>query len=269
MLGIAPTGSFVQAVNFANNRHTKPMSDNRWASESFPSNYRQDVNESIAFSGLDVDMFARGKVEDMLELLRSHSTWAPGKSECLDIGCGIGVSHPRIRPMVACLSAVDVSDEAIDVARKSNADVDYRVQHDGVIPFPSGSFDFCNTACVMHHVPPDQWPSFVAEAWRVTRPGGLFAVYEHNPINPMTRWAVWRCPFDHDAVLLRAGKVRQLLRDQGFEIVTRRYLFFMPFDRPWARRFDRLLRWLPLGAQYVVCGRRPLGSESAGAQNPA
>ena len=66
----------------------------------------------------------------------------------------------------------------------------------------------------------------------MTKQGGLFAVYEHNPINPMTRWAVWRCPFDHDAVLLRSGKVRELLRNQGFEIVKCRYLFFMPFDRP-------------------------------------
>ena len=102
----------------------------------------------------------------------------------------------------------------------------------------------------------------------MTKPGGLFAVYEHNPVNPMTRWAVWRCPFDHDAVLLRTGKVLKLLLEQGFEIVTRRYLFFMPFDRPWARRFDRLLRWLPLGAQYVVCGRRPSDGESARAKDP-
>src|SRR5690606_12156034 len=130
-----------------------------------------------------------------------------------------------------------------------------------------GSFDFCTTVCVMHHVPPKQWPAFVAEAWRVTRPGGLFAVYEHNPFNPMTRWAVWRCPFDHDAVLLRMRGVQALLEEQGFEIVTRRYLFFLPLDRPWARRFDRLLGWLPLGAQYVVCGRRP--AESADANDPA
>ncbi len=245
------------------------MSDNRWASERFPSSYRQDVNDSIAFSGLDVDMFARGKVLDMLDLVRGYSPVAPNRSVCLDIGCGIGVSHPRLVPELGRLSGVDVSDDAIDTARKLNVNVEYHVQRDDSLPFASEGFDFCSTVCVMHHVPPDQWPAFVAEAWRVTKPGGLFAVYEHNPVNPMTRWAVWRCPFDHDAVLLRAGKVRELLSNQGFEIVTRRYMFFMPFDRPWARRFDRLLRWLPLGAQYVVCGRRPVDSGSAGVKNPA
>ena len=244
-------------------------SRNRWAADSYPTQYLKDVKGSIDFSGLGVDMFLKGKAEDSIELLRECAGTRAQKSALLDIGCGIGLSHPFLQPHIGSLAGVDVSAEAIDTARELNTDVDYRVQEGDRLPFESGSFDFCSTVCVMHHVPVDQWPAFVAEAWRVTKPGGLFAVYEHNPINPMTRWAVWRCPFDHDAVLLRTGKVCELLRKQGFEIVTQRYLFFMPFDRPWARRFDRLLWWLPLGAQYVVCGRRPIGSESTGVQDPA
>ncbi|MEZ5460904.1 class I SAM-dependent methyltransferase [Dokdonella sp.] len=239
------------------------QSDNRWAAESYPETYQDDVNRSIGFSGLGMDMFARGRVVDTLELLRLHSAAGEGQVSCLDIGCGVGVSHPLLKPHLSRLVGVDVSAEAIEAARGANEGVEYAVQEVERLPFDDATFDFCSTTCVMHHVPPDQWPSFVAEAWRVTKPGGLFAVYEHNPINPMTRWAVWRCPFDHDAVLLRARRVLELLQDQGFEIVTRRYLFFLPFDRPWARRFDRLLRWLPLGAQYVVCARKPICRESS------
>lgn len=213
-------------------------------------------------------MFARGKIVDTLDILRGLSRVRGSAEVCLDIGCGVGVSHPLLLPHVGSLFGVDVSAEAIEVARSANEGVTYSVQEVGRLPFDECNFDLCSTTCVMHHVPPNEWPSFVAEAWRVTKPGGLFAVYEHNPINPMTRWAVWRCPFDHDAVLLRAGRVIELLKNQGFEIVTKRYLFFMPFDRPWARRFDRLLRWLPLGAQYVVCGRRPSDGESARAKDP-
>ncbi|MGB0133277.1 class I SAM-dependent methyltransferase, partial [Dokdonella sp.] len=243
-------------------------SNNRWSSDAYPGSYRDDVNRSIGFSGLGMDMFARGRVVDTLDILRAQAGMAESQVSSLDIGCGVGVSHPLLAPHVGSLHGVDVSAEAIEDARLSNADIEYSVQEDSRLPFEDSTFDFCSTTCVMHHVPPDQWPSFVAEAWRVTRPGGLFAVYEHNPINPMTRWAVWRCPFDHDAVLLRASRVRELLRNQGFEIVTQRYLFFLPLDRPWARRFDRLLRWLPLGAQYVVCARRPANA-SARVQHPA
>jgi SAM-dependent methyltransferase len=152
---------------------------------------------------------------------------------------------------------VDVSEDAIRDASAANPQVHYEIQSDDRLPFADASFDVCSTVCVMHHVPPSQWGRFVAEAFRVTRPGGLFAVYEHNPLNPLTRVAVWRCPFDHDAVLIRAGKAKDMLRAAGFDIVDSRYLFFTPVDAGWARRIDNRFGWLPLGAQYVVCGRKP------------
>ena len=231
--------------------------NNRWAQGAYPDRYRDDINRSIGFSGLDVDLFARGKVDNVVEMLDRYSPTRAAGANCLDIGCGIGILHPLLAPRVARLCGVDVSAEAIDTARNANPAIDYRSHDGGRLPHAEASFDFCSTVCVMHHVPPVQWPAFVAEAWRVTKPGGLFAVYEHNPINPLTEVAVWRCPFDHDAVLLRAGRVIDLLKAQGFEIVAKQYLFFVPVDRGWARKIDRMLRWLPLGAQYVVCARRP------------
>jgi SAM-dependent methyltransferase len=232
------------------------MSKSRWASAEYLSGYKDDVNHAIAFSGLDMDMFARGRIADMVDLLRLHSDVAPEAASCLDIGCGLAVSHPLQFKSLGRLTGVDISASAIDTARANNPGIEYRHQAGAQLPFEDASFDFSSTVCVMHHVLPDQWSSFVAEAWRVTRPGGLFAIYEHNPINPLTRWAVWRCPFDHDAVLLRMRHTRKLLIEQGFEIVTMRYLFFLPVDRAWARRLERLLRWFPLGAQYVICARR-------------
>ncbi len=242
--------------------------DNRWAKESYPDNYRDDVNASIVFAGVDMDMFARGKVDDMIELIDRVSPIPASRAGCLDIGCGVGLMHPMLQGRVGRLAGVDVSEDAIRDAAVANQQVHYEIQRDDRLPFADASFDVCSTVCVMHHVPPAQWPHFVAEAYRVTRPGGLFAVYEHNPLNPLTRAAVWRCPFDHDAVLLRATRTRALLRDAGFEIVESRYLFFMPVDARWARRIDGLLGWLPLGAQYVVCARKP-GRPSTGAQDPA
>ena len=217
------------------------------------------MNRAIGFSASNIDISRVARLPTA-RAAPDQFTMPASEAVCLDIGCGIGVVHPFMLAEVKHLAGVDVSEEAIEIASATNEGVVYRVQREQALPFESDSFDFSSTTCVMHHVAPDQWRTFVSEAWRVTRPGGLFSVYEHNPLNPMTRWAVWRCPFDHDAVLLRAGEVEKLLRDQGFEIVTTRYLFFVPLDRPWARKLDRLLRWLPLGAQYVVCGRKPVAS---------
>jgi len=231
--------------------------NNRWAQESYPEQYRDDINRSIGFTGLDVDLFTRGKADSILEILDRYSPQRAAGANCLDIGCGIGILHPLLAPRVGHLAGADVSEEALVTARAANPSIEYRHYDDPRLPYDDASFDACTTVCVMHHVPPPQWPDFVAEAWRVTKPGGLFAVYEHNPINPLTKVAVWRCPFDHDAVLLRAARVIDLLTAQGFDIVTREYLFFVPVAAAWARRVDRALTWLPLGAQYVVCARRP------------
>lgn len=232
--------------------------ESRWARDAYPDRYRDDVNRSIGFSGIDVDLFTRGKADDVVRVLDTYLRGGSLAANALDIGCGIGIMHPLLAPRVAHLSGADVSADAIASAREENPTVDYRSYEPPMLPYADDTFDFCSTVCVMHHVPPGQWPAFVAEAWRVTRPGGLFAIYEHNPLNPLTRVAVWRCAFDHDAVLLRARRTIDLLREQGFEMVERRYLFFVPLDARWARRVDRLLGWLPLGAQYVVCARKPV-----------
>ena len=238
------------------------MSDrNRWTRDSYPSRYRDDVNRSIGFAGIDVDLFTRGKVDDLVAMLDRVLPHAAAGACSLDIGCGIGIMHPLLAPKVAHLAAADVSAEAIETARRANPTVDYRSYDPPLLPYADNGFDCSSTVCVMHHVPPGQWSVFVAEAWRVTRPGGVFAVYEHNPLNPLTRVAVWRCPFDHDAVLLPARRTIELLRRQGFEIIECRYLFFVPLDARWARRLDRLLSWLPLGAQYVVCARKPITAD--------
>jgi hypothetical protein len=57
----------------------------------------------------------------------------------------------------------------------------------------------------------------IAEMARVTRPGGMVAIIEHNPLNPVTRHIVSRCPFDRDAVLLRCGTGARLLAGAGLE----------------------------------------------------
>lgn len=228
---------------------------NRWAKDDYPD-YRKDVNEAISFSPVNMDYFLFGKAEAALELIGKHA--APVESAVvLDLGCGIGAMHPALVDKVARLDGVDVSPDAVQTAATANPQVRYQVYDGRRLPHADNSFDAALTVCVMHHIPPEQREAFVAEAWRVVRPGGIFAVFEHNPLNPLTRLAVMRCPFDHDAVLLWPGETRKLLQRQGFVIVESPFLFFVPLRKPWAKKIDRALSWLPAGAQYAVCGRKP------------
>ena len=243
-------------------RETKPPPDalaagrqTRWAEDPYPD-YLRDVDESIRFSGLDADFFTAGKARWICRevvALRSRSS----RLRALDIGCGIGVLHPHLIDAVDELVGVDVSTDALSVARERNPRVKY-AHYDGQrLPFSDGQFDVGFTVCVLHHVTPGSWQSFLREADRVLRPGGAMLVFEHNPWNPLTRIAVNRCTFDHDAVLLTARRVRKLMTEVGFKEIRSRFIFFTPFRHAEAQWLDERLGFLPLGAQYYTFGVKP------------
>jgi len=67
-----------------------------------------------------------------------------------------------------------------------------------------------------------------------------------------------RIPFDRDAQMLRPATARRLLRDAGFETSDApTYLFFFPNALKQLRKFEPSMRGVPVGAQYLVIGRRP------------
>ena len=154
------------------------------------------------------------------------------------------------------LTGIDVAVATIEQARAEHRQVNYDVYDGARLPYADGAFDTAYTICVMHHVPPRQWRVFMEEMRRVVRLGGLVAVIEHNPLNPLTSWLVSACPFDRNAVLLRASKLKGLMRDVGFGEIYHRYILFTPFDAHPFKRLDRALGWLPLGAQYLAVGRK-------------
>ena len=102
-----------------------------------------------------------------------------------------------------------------------------------------------------------KWPEFVREMHRVIRPGGIVAVIEHNPWNPLTRRAVAHCEFDADAVLLSARQTKQLLHNQSFRIVGAPFIIFFPWRASIFRRIERLISAIPFGGQYIVFGEKP------------
>jgi SAM-dependent methyltransferase len=145
----------------------------------------------------------------------------------------------------------------VEAARRLNPWAGYSVGDAvGHIPYASASFDVSFAICVLHHVDPPRRPALIAEMSRVTRPGGLVAIFEHNPWNPLTRRAVAGCEFDRGVSLLGRRACERLLRETGLAKCQGAYVVFFRRDSEARQRIARRLRRLPLGAQYVVSARR-------------
>ena len=220
--------------------------------DSYNQNYGSVVDNSIGFSGLKHNFFMQAKADLIARKLASLN--ASGKSmKALDVGCGVGTLIPYVKPLFGSIAGCDVSAESIATAKAGDSTTDYRHYNAGSrLPFEDASFDFAMTVCVVHHVPPAQWGDFFAEIKRVLRPGGLACVIEHNPLNPATRLAVMRCPFDEDAVLLRSGKANALFSSAGFRLDETEFFLLLPSASSPARGVERMMRRLPLGAQYAA-----------------
>ena len=56
------------------------------------------------------------------------------------------------------------------------------------LPYGTGEFDLVTAVCVYHHVTVDDMRhKLTAEIRRVLKPGGIFCIIEHNPLNPATQ----------------------------------------------------------------------------------
>ncbi|WP_353643948.1 methyltransferase domain-containing protein [Mesorhizobium sp. WSM2239] len=224
--------------------------------DSYRTAYGKLVEDSISFSGLQHDFFLAAKA-DLLERLLADRGLASGNRpvHALDVGCGIGAFHPLLRGRFASLSGCDISGDSIARARHDNSWVDYTVHRAPSLPYKDGRFDLAFAICVVHHVPPAQWPAFLGELKRVVRPGGIACIIEHNPYNPLTRFAVLRCPFDEDAVLLTSRTARRLFYQAGFSEIESEHFLLLPSAKPLARMIEKSFARVPLGAQYACIAR--------------
>jgi SAM-dependent methyltransferase len=217
--------------------------------------YQKEVQQSIDFAGLDLDFYIELKANLIIKIAESYFS-NPGLINVLDIGCGIGLTDHHLSAFFKNLHGIDVEDGVVKKASAYNPGVKYSLYNGLNLPFEDNSLDMVFAINVMHHVPPGKWENFVKEMYRVLKPGGTAAVFEHNPLNPLTRLAVSRCEFDRDAVLIYRNSLGKKFISCGFSISRKAYIIFFPFKANIFRNAEKLLKWLPFGAQYFLVGKK-------------
>jgi 2-polyprenyl-3-methyl-5-hydroxy-6-metoxy-1,4-benzoquinol methylase len=227
------------------------------------SSYDEMLEKGISLSGESKDYFIDGRIDHLRMQLRDSA--APPVTSVLDFACGVGDASTRLAAVFdgARVFGVDIAEGAVEEARQRIDDD--RVQF-GLLDAVSEdeSFDLCYVNGAYHHIPPPERAAVTKRIFEMVRPGGVMALFENNPWSPPARLVMRRIPFDRDAQMLRPATARRLLRDAGFRTPTPpSYLFFFPNALRQLRRFEPSLQRVPVGAQYLVIGRRPLAGASA------
>ena len=100
----------------------------------------------------------------------------------LEIGVGLGSDHEQFARAGAKLTGIDLTPRAIEHTRQRLAlaglSSELQVGNAEALPFADASFDHVYSWGVLHHSP--DTPKAIAEAMRVLRPGGTFAIMIYN-----------------------------------------------------------------------------------------
>ena len=190
------------------------------------------------------------KIEALADRVRGDSIHV----RLLDIGCGSGLVEQFLCIPNAEIVGLDVSEPLLEKARENVPGCRFACFDGQRIDDMDNSYHLVFAINVLHHVAIQDRMQLLKEMSRVLRPDGILALFEHNSWNPITRFVVSRCSFDRDAVLLSRSNACSLLRTADLHRIDSSYMIFLPWGIGINRVLERVLGWLPLGAQYYATG---------------
>lgn len=217
--------------------------------------YRAVHTANVAITGESPEYFSEYKIADLAGNLQRRNV---NVATLLDFGSGIGNSLPYFRKYFPnCkTTCADISGRSIEIAQTRFPGEESYVQIGDGVPLADSSQDVVFSACVFHHIPHEEHLHWLTELRRVTKPGGVLVIYEHNPLNPLTIHAVNTCPLDVNARLIRAATMRQRATAAGWIEARAAYKLFFPSILAKFRPLESRLEWLPVGAQYRMMARK-------------
>jgi ubiquinone/menaquinone biosynthesis C-methylase UbiE len=222
--------------------------------------YVEDLEDPVRrFFADDSIYFHRRKLDLLLSTLRERSL-DPAAMQWIDAGCGRGDLLKLGKEKFGAVSGCDISAQMLTYCEGIT------VRHQSAVtalPFPDCSADIATAVCLLHHVEFEDRLPLLQDLVRVLKPGGILAVVEHNPYNPVTRWIVNRSPVDRNARLLPARMASHLMENLGLHVGKTKYFLYLP-ENIYSRVgvVEKVLSRLPLGGQYMSIGVKPFPAGS-------
>lgn len=231
------------------NRSAKKLHDSLARSQyfdAFAESYRSEMASALGRFGGESSYYLNQKVSLLKNLLRK-----PVIETILDFGSGIGQAVPFLIEAFTPTQLVctDESTDSLRVLQTVHPNVLIREIKD----LPYGEFDLIFVANVLHHVVQWDRQDLIRDLSRRLKRGGTIAIFEHNPINPVTRKIVSNCSFDEGVQLLKMREVKSLIgRLDKMKILESGYCLFVPEPLKMLNWVERPLRRLPFGGQHFV-----------------
>lgn len=182
-------------------------------------------------------------------IAKRFAAWLPFSHpvELLDIGCGTGQSRRLYEPHVRTYTGIDLSGEAVRVARERFPESNWLCSDACRLPCDDAAFDVVAFSSVLHHIP--DFGRALAEAFRVLKPGGFVFAFDPNVLHPAM--ALFRHPrsplYNPEGVSpnecpLSAVALRSAFHAAGFANVRQRAQSNIPYRAVAPRGMNRFLR---------------------------
>ena len=166
--------------------HAYPEGNLSWKAAWEVESAARSVHAKIWSEGdVNGDMLLRQSYHQILQ----QQVTAP--KDILDLGCGVGMSTQALQEVYpqAQITGVDLSPYFLAVAqyyaRLNRQQINWIHSAAESINLPDESFDLVSASLVFHELTTVAAQAIIAEARRLLRPGGHFAIMDMNPQSPI------------------------------------------------------------------------------------
>ncbi len=190
------------------------------------------ANDNPRFWDRIARKYAKDPIADMAgyeRTLEETRRYLKASDSVFEFGCGTGTTALRLAPSVGHLTATDISNEMIAIAREKAAaagvtNTSFEVATPNALTLPEQSFDVALGFNVLHLVAARE--AALRGVHRVLKPGGVFVsktpcLSEMNPairlVVPLMQ-AIGQAPY---VAFFSADELERAIVDAGFEIIER------------------------------------------------
>ena len=143
----------------------------------------------------------------------------PADADVLELGCGGGVPTTRVLDERFKLTAVDISERQIGLARTAVPRARFVCDDMTRVTFPAASFDAVVSFYAFNHLPFGELPGLLVRIARWLRPGGLLVTALASKYEPGVVEADWLgAPMYFSGYA--QGDTRRFIEDAGLSILS-------------------------------------------------